>query len=254
MKKLMLLFVFTAAALSLNGCVKLKSLTEIKDDGSGTVEITVSVSPDVKAALLEMKELDDKQGKDMDMPLLGDMTKADLEKGLKGQGVKVRKFEKGMVDGRETMDVVMAFDDLKGFSLAMGQVMGGSDSGDGMGIFDAGDGNFVLKQAHYDFPAPAVEEEKEAEAEAPAAPGDMDPEKMQKQMALAGKLMAAMSELDINLQITVPGDIVSSNAPETDGRTSIWAVNAGNMMSMQQDFNPEIVFSGKGLKIKAMVE
>jgi len=253
MKKLLLLIAI-AATLSLTGCMTFNSQTDIKGDGSGTAEITMSVSPDVKAALLEMKELDDKNGQDMDLPILGDLTKADLEKSFKGQGVKVKKFEKGLVDGRETMNIVLAFADLKGFSLAMGQLMGGSENGGGMGIFDAGNGNLVLKEAHYDFPAPAVDKEAEAPAEDPTSPANMDPEKMQKQMALAGKLMAAMSELDVTLQITVPGDIVSSNAPKVDGHTSIWSVNASNMMTMEQDFNPEIVFSGKGLKIKPLSE
>jgi hypothetical protein len=69
-----------------------------------------------------------------------------------------------------------------------------------------------------------------------------------------GTLMGAISELDISMKVTVPGDIVSTNAPAQEGRTSIWAVNAGNMMTMDQDMAPEIVFSAKGLKIKPQAE
>jgi len=253
MKKFLLLAITLVTAMNLTGCVILKSQTEIKDNGSGTAEITMSISPSVKEALLEMKELDDGQSQDMDLPLLGDLTKSDLEKAAAGQGVKIRKFEKGMVDGRETMTIALAFDNLKGFSFAMGRIMGGSESDGGMGIFDAGDGNLVLKEAHYDFPAPPAKEEAKA-AEKPTSPQNMDPAKMQKQMELAGKLMAAMSELDVSIRITVPGDVISTNAPESDGRTSIWTVNSDNMMTMQKDFSPTIVFSGKGLKIKPLTE
>jgi hypothetical protein len=251
MKKLLLLAIAAVAAMNLTGCVILHSQTVIKDDGSGTAEITMSIAPEVREAQLEMKALDGGQSQDMDLPILGDMSKADIEKMTKGHNVKVENFERALVDGRETMTIALAFADLKGFSYTMGQIMGGSESGDGMGIFDAGDGNLVLKQAKYEYPTEAEAEEAPAP---PADPLDADPTKAQKQMELAGKLMAAMAELDLSIKITVPGDIVSSNAPTTDGRTSIWAVDASNMMTMGQEFNPTIVFAGEGLKIKPIAE
>ena len=73
---------------------------------------------------------------------------------------------------------------------------------------------------------------------------------MQKQMQVMGTLMGAMAELDVSLKITVPGDIIESNAPVQEGRTSIWAINSSNMMTAGQDMEPVITFSGKGLKIK----
>jgi len=60
--------------------------------------------------------------------------------------------------------------------------------------------------------------------------------------------------MDVRLEITVPGDIVSSNAPQTEGRTSIWSINSSNMMTAGQNTEPEIVFSGKGLKIKPQTD
>ena len=82
----------------------------------------------------------------------------------------------------------------------------------------------------------------------------MDPAQMQKQMEIMGKLMGAMAELDVSFKITVPGEIVSTNAPLTEGKTSVWSINSGNMMTMDQDMEPEIVFSGKGLKLKPIKE
>ena len=56
------------------------------------------------------------------------------------------------------------------------------------------------------------------------------------------------------LEATVPGDVVSSNAPTVEGRTSIWSIDQSNMMQQDQDMDPEIVFSGKGLKLKPLAE
>ncbi|MFT5784555.1 MAG: hypothetical protein ACI9JE_001882, partial [Candidatus Krumholzibacteriia bacterium] len=151
------------------------------------------------------------------------------------------------------------FDDLEGLSYVVGRLMkedGGSQ--DGLGIFDAGDGNFVLRPTTYDFPVEAVDTPDVPDVDTADDQAEADPaleaEKMQKQMVIMGKLMGALAELDVSFKITVPGDIVSSNAPETDGRTSIWAVNSSNMMTMDQNMDPEIVFSGKGLDIKPIKE
>ena len=62
------------------------------------------------------------------------------------------------------------------------------------------------------------------------------------------------AELDVSMKITVPGDIVTTNAPAQEGRTSIWTVNGDNMMTAGQDMNPVITFSGKGLDIKPLAE
>ncbi len=254
MKKLLILAVAALAALNLTGCVVFHNHTSINADGSGTAEMTMSITPAVQEAMIEMKALDNSQSQEMDFPLLEDMDRDALDKAAKGHGVKVKKFDKALIDGRETLNIVLEFDDLEGFSYVMGRVMGGGEDGGGMGIFDAGDGNLVLKQAEYDFP-PEPEDEAKGEEAAPADDmQNMDPAKMQKQMEVMGKLMAAMSELDVVFKITVPGDIISSNAPVTEGRTSTWSVNASNMMTMDQNMDPEIVFSGKGLKIKPITE
>jgi hypothetical protein len=254
MKKLLLLAVMALAALNLTGCVVFHSSVDVEGDGSGTAELTMSMSPEIQAALVEYKQMDTGQQEEMDFPLLDDLKQADIEKSAKGHGVKVTRFARTAADGRETVAINLAFDELKGFSYVLGHIMGESEGkGEGMGIFDAGDGNFVLKQAHYDFPA-----EPAAAPKAPSAPkpedGATDPAQMQRQMEIMGTLMGAMAELDVSFKVTVPGDIVSTNAPASEGRTSIWAINSGNMMSMEQDMDPEIVFVGKGLKIKPLAE
>jgi hypothetical protein len=74
---------------------------------------------------------------------------------------------------------------------------------------------------------------------------------MQKSMEIMGKLMASASQLDVAMRITVPGEVVSNNAMRQEGNTLIWEINSSNMMTAGGGMEPEIVFSGKGLKISA---
>ena len=97
------------------------------------------------------------------------------------------------------------------------------------------------------------DDEDEAADSAGESDAEMDPAQMGKQMELMGKLMGAMSELDVRMSITVPGDIIATNAPAREGRTSVWTINSSNMMTAGMDMEPEITFSGKGLKIKDVI-
>lgn len=237
-----------AAVLALSGCVQMHSTTTIEADGSGTASMTMSFSQTVAEAMKEMQDSNMDMGQGMEFPSFDDIKKDDLEKAAKEHGVQIKKFSKDMVDGREVMTIELAFKDLKGFSYVMNGVMGEDGGKGGLGIFDAGDGNFVLRSTEYEFPAEAEAPEEPAEEEAPAQ--QVDPDMAAKQMELMGKLMGAISELDILMEITVPGDIVSSNAPTVEGRKSIWKVNSENMMTVQNEMEPEITFSGKGLSLK----
>jgi hypothetical protein len=247
------------AAMALTGCVQMHSDTVIKKDGSGTATMKMSLSPGMAEAIKEMEDLGMNEDQDMDVPEFDQISKEDLEKAAKGHGVKVTKFEKDTADGNMALDIALEFEDLKGLSYVMGNIMGG-DSGDGMGIFATDDGNFVLKEAKYDFPdEPDTDDEMSAEemkeAQEKTAEVLTDEEKAQKQMALMGKMMGAMGELDIKFTITVPGEVIESNAPTVEGNTSIWAINAGNMMSQEHnEMEPVIKFSSKGLKIKPLKE
>jgi hypothetical protein len=243
-----------AASAMLAGCVQLHSEAEINKKGGGTATITVSMSAAVAEAVKEMQELDLEGGPGGDMPSFSDIERDVIESRVKDFGVKITKFDRGTVDGRETLTIAYEFEDMRGMSAAMQAVMGDSDSGEnGLGIFDAGDGNLVLRTTSYDFPDWSTEEEEAEEAES-ESPAEMDPEKMQKQMEIMGKMMGAIAELDISMKITVPGEIVETNAPTQEGRTSIWTIDSSNMMSADQDMEPNIVFKGKGLDIKPLTD
>ena len=259
--KLSVLALMAMAAFGMTGCIHMNSETVIENDGSGTASLTLSMSPTAGELIQDMQELGMTEGQDMDMPDFDDIDKDDFAKAAKGHGVKIKKFEKSQIDGRDQLDIVVDFEDLEGLSYTMGKLMG-DQPGDGMGIYETADGNYVLKQAHYDFPPEPAEESEditfapEGEGEGQAETSTMtDDEKAQKQMEIYGKLMGAMAELDVKFSITVPGEVIESNAPVVEGNTSIWAVNASNMMAMQsQASEPVITFSSKGLKIKPIKE
>lgn len=250
MKKLLLGLAVLALAAALTGCVRMHSDTDIKADGSGTASLEISLSQTVADAIKEMQEINPEAGGDQELPDFADINRDNIDKVAKQYGVKVLKFEKSDADGRMAVSMSFAFDDLKGLSAVMAAAMG-EDPEQGMGIYATGDGNYVLKQATYAFPDyPVLDQAAQEDKAEEAAPAEMTPEQMQKQMELMGKLMGAMAELDVSLKITVPGDIIATNAPAQEGRTSIWAINSSNMMTAGSDMEPEITFSGKGLKIK----
>ena len=246
MKRFLKMMLMVALAALMSGCIQMHMNTEIEKDGSGTMEMTMSLSTVVTEAINEMGT----EGMDDDMEEIGDlmkMEKSELEESIKDLDVELVEFEQGIVEERETVQIKLKFKDLENLSLALRSIMGGEENG--LAIVDNGDGNFVLRPYEYNWPPLPEEEEEVAEAEDTE---EVDPEEMQKQMALMGKLMGAMGELDISMKVTVPGDVIESNAPTVEGRTSIWNINSSNMMSGDTDMEPNIVFSGKGLKIKAV--
>ena len=241
-----------AAGLLLSGCIQMHSTTVIDKDGSGNATFQLSLSEGVGAAMKEMKAMggDMGGGQSMDFPAFDEIDKAQLEKAAKEHGVTIKKFSRDPINGREALSIEMSFKDLKGFSYMMNKVMGDGPNEGGMGIFETDDGNYVLRSTTYEYPEEAAAEEAAESESSESEQESMNPDMMGKQMEVMGKLMASMGELEIRMEITVPGDIIATNAPQQEGRTSIWAVDSSNMMTQQENMEPEITFSGKGLKIK----
>ncbi len=249
MKKLTALTLILLS-FSLAGCVKMHMDTIIDKDGSGTFTMTYAMAPDVAQAFKELSETSmpgqDQQG----APTLDDFSKEKLEENCKKHDVKLTKFERGTADGKDQVTFEMKFKSLQDLSAVLSSTQGEKS---GLGLFKMADGNYVLQE--YDMPA----EETAAEVEGEVEPGEpdaadmqnMDPQAMQKSMEVMGKLMASASQLDIAMRITVPGEVISNNAMRQEGNTLIWEINSSNMMTASGGMEPEIVFSGKGLKISA---
>lgn len=225
-----------AALLGSAGCVQLRTDLNLDAAGGGTARIVMSADPQVLAARAELDRLGG-EALGPALPEFDAVTRPYLQKRAAGRGVAVVTFAKGSAGGRSTLDCTLKFTDLKGVSWMLND-LAAALGGAGLGYARGEGGNLVLRSKQYGFPAA---ERKPA----PAATG----ESARRQAELATTLIGAVGELDVSLNVTVPGDVVRSNAPQVAGRTSTWTINAGNLMS-QQDVNPEIVFSGAGLAIK----
>ncbi|MBK7769569.1 MAG: hypothetical protein IPI48_03270 [bacterium] len=237
----MTMFALVAVLVMLAGCVKLRSTIVIDADGSGTCTLNYGMSKDVADAIAVMGESDEDGEK---APTLDDFDRARMEKLAKANGVTIKSYERTNVDGRDDLAIVMKFKDVTGLSRVM-------QSGENqvMAIRRTEDGNYMLTMiTDPNPPAPEPVEAVEADEDAPAAAGE-DPAKAMEAM---GKLMASISELDVRMEITVPGNVLSSNAPAVEGRTSIWTINAANMMESQGgDMSPMIAFDKGGVAIDA---
>ncbi len=245
------LLAIAALALAAAGCVQSRLETVIAGDGSGTMSLSYSLSPEVAAAMKDLAAMPG-QGEGQDeLPSLDDFDRAKIEAACAAHGVKVKKLERAQAEGRETMTMELSFPSLDALSASLGE-SGSLTSG--LRIVDAGDGNLKLVGVKLaEKPEAPEEPETEAEAETPA--GEMDAAAMQKGLEAMGKLMAAAAELNVVMRVTVPGDIVSHNAMRVEGRTAIWELNSANMMTAGQSLGePEIVFSGKGLALKAAAQ
>jgi hypothetical protein len=248
MRKFLLLLTLGALALLASGCVQMNMTSTIEKDGSGTMDMTISLSQVLTESMEELQAMNQDEGLE-DLDEMMDLNRDEMQAKVKDHGVTIKKMENSVIDGRQTVQISLEFKDIEGMSFAMREFTS-EDSG-GLAIIDKGDGTYALRHYEYDWPPLEEEEESEDVSEEPA---EMDPEMMGKQMELMGKLMSSLSELEVVMQITVPGDIVSSNAPIVEGRTSTWRIDQTNMMTAGTSMEPDIVFSAKGLKLKTVKE
>ena len=241
-----LVALLAVSLLMVGGCMKIHTDTTIEKDGSGTATLHFSMAKEVAEAMEELGDMPNSQMDDAP-PSPAAITKDEVEKAAAKYGVKVKRFEKLTDADRDGFEMELAFKQLEDPSYVLAGVMGGGE--EGLGLFSTSDGNFLLTSAKLDLPDD--ESEPEAEASEEVNPEDMSQADMEKSMAVMQKMMAHMNDLDILMKITVPGDVIESNAPQIDGRTSVWKIDSTNMMEQQGELEPVITFSGKGLKIKA---
>lgn len=233
-------------AFSLTGCVEINIETELKKDGSGKTEMEFVILPSTSEILAELAAIGDVP--DVDIARLVNLDGKELQAVVESHGVKVKKFKSRLKDDMQTISFRLEYKDLEGHAFALDQISGEHGAGH-LGFFDAGEGNLLLKGTVYEFPV-EVEEEDTAAVETE----EVSQEVMVKQSELFGRLWRSVNELTLFRSITVPGDLVGSNAMETDGRTSTYWMDESNRSEAKDNFDPNIVFSGKGMKIKPMEE
>lgn len=244
MKKMMFLLIVTG--LFASGCVQMRMDTVLEKDGKGTMTMMYGMSPAVAEALNELADMPgNKSGEEA--PTLEDFDQDAIQKACRQHDCELKKF--ALNDDKTRLSFEIAFSSLENLSKALvdGQSSGGAG---GFALYRTADGNYTIDS--YEYEAAGEEAEEEIEVDIDADMSDMDPEAMQKSMAVMGKLMGAISELDVQMKITVPNDVISHNAHRVEGRTLIWEIDSSNMMQMSGEMEPQIVFSGKGLDIPAL--
>jgi hypothetical protein len=247
MKFFWLVVILAASTLS-TGCMQMHMDTVIEDDGSGTSTVKFSVGREVADALAKLSDIDPAaMGSGESMPDLGNLREADVKAACKEAGVELVSHEYVDDANGQRLTMTIAFRDVADLSRALNGIDADSGSQDQRLFIEAVEGgNFALRSES----APRADDAEE-ETGSGDAPDTQDMAKMQDAMQSFGVLMSHMNEMDVRMAVTVPGDVISSNAPKVEGRTSIWAVDASNMMQAQDmDMDPEIVFSGKGLKLR----
>ncbi len=240
MKKLVLLGLAVLIA-ALAGCVQVKMATDIAKDGSGTYTMTYSVSQEVEQTLAEMDALGGDMAKEMDdAPDFANFDRDEFTKKIGKHGVKLVAYTNDVQNGRRNVEMKLSYPDL----MSLSEAIGGSFGGGGIKITKNGD-DYLLSS--YQVQKPALDESAKEDAQA-----DMNAamQNATKSMELMGRLMAHISEMTMAMAITLPGDVIESNAHRVEGRTCIWEINANNMMQAE-GMEPHVVFSGKGLSIKA---
>jgi hypothetical protein len=212
------------------------------------------MSQEVAESIQELQNMDMPQQSGMDeAPTLDDFKKEEVEKACKEHSVKLVKFERSTVEGKEELEMVLEFKNFNDLSDALASTI---EEQGGLKIFKTADGNYNLRTVEDE--QESAEDLTEAEDNYGSTEQDAevyDAEKMGKAMEIMGKLMSSISELDIGMRITLPGEIISHNAQRVEGNTLIWEVNSSNIMSGDVgNMEPDIVISGEGLDIKAPLQ
>lgn len=252
MKRQLLCGMLVAILSTTSGCMKMHVETVIEKDGSGICTINYGARHEVMEALKKAGAAGGGMGGDGTPPTPRELTREHVETICRTTGIVLLDHQ--LQDSAERFDLTMklGFDDVGTLSKAL-HLLHGSTDGDEMqqlGIYDAGDGNYVLKSTA--VAGEPIDDDHRGDAEEDTSADLSDMDDMMEAMQAMGALMTHINDLDVRSSFTVPGDVVHSNAMEVEGRTSIWSINAANMMMQLEDMDmePEIVFSGKGLKLQ----
>lgn len=249
-RSLLLIIALTAALIAAPGCMKIHIDTVITADGSGTAAIELAMNREVADAVARLGELDshgDRAG-GQDLPAIGELGGERLAAACRAAGVTLASHDFADDEAGVRLDVTLAFLRISDLSHALSAL--GSDAvargGEELRIIRTEGGDYLLANmatAGADAGSPQSDPASAADLNRPADPEFLVNFKV---------LLDHVDELDIRRTITVPGEVISSNAREVEGRTSIWVVNAANMLEEQDTgLDPRITFASEGLSIEA---
>ncbi len=220
-----LLAVFALAFVS--GCIKVDQTFILNADGSGTFDMSYSMSEQTIMQMESMAKMQmDPEGEE-EGDIAFDFDEKSMREGLKKfekDGVVVKSVSTVTKDGWKTMKIKLAFESLKGLSKTE------FFEKNSVTIKKNESGDYVFMQK--------ARNEK-------SGPGGVEMEP-----AMAQQMAPMLAGMRIVQHIKVPGRIISSNATETKESTASWIFDIDKdpaVFSKMMNLNMRIVFDGKGL-------
>lgn len=224
------------AVLALTGCFKVDQTLTLNADGSGTLAMRYGMAEQTIAQLQAMQRMTAQGGDDggvkvqEEAPLDFDpeQVRADFEAD-KPDGVELTSVTSEVVDGWQYIDLTISFDDIR--ALKRTELFKNSK----LAIVHREDGNYLITQRGGD---------------SDLAGGDAPNAQVMQQM------MPMMAGFHIAQTIVVPGDIISTNAPQVDGRRASWVFDIAqdpNVIQTMAGANLELVFDGNGVQLPGVV-
>jgi hypothetical protein len=234
------------AALSVlgSGCVQVRMDTEIAADGSGSTTISYHMSRPVADAISRLASYQAGGPEAIhDYADAMDLRRERIDTVCRATGARL--LDHTFVDdpqGRR-LSMTLAFPRVEVLSHVFAEL---DDSPGGerreLRLVRTAQGDYHLTSVAMTSAEAVVDE-----AMPPA--GQWAPEDTHAAMQDLFVLLDHREELDVRITVTVPGEVISSNAMEVSDRTSIWFVNAATTGQPESpDFTPDILFSGEGLE------
>ena len=242
--------VLTLLSLSLipflTGCLEIRMETELKKDGSGKGSLELAIVPGVTEIMNRFADVEDMP--DTDLTALANLDRDEVKAMAARADVRIKHFKSRVRDGRRTISMDMEFASLRDYSWVLGNVF--DEVGGGYGVFAGEEGQLILREAEYDFSdLQAGEKDVPAENPEPVTPSD---ETLAKYFEMTEVIKNSFQEVKFVNVITVPGDIIESDATRQKGRTCTWTLDFSDIVSDKDNLKPRIVFSSKGLKIEPL--
>lgn len=230
-----------ALALSVSSCIKVDQTLTLEDDGSGTLDIRYGMSEQTISQLETMEQMGqamgDNAGTDLGMdtetPFDFDFDEEDVRERFESEpikGVELVSTNAETIDGWRYMNLKVRFDSLA--ALAKTDLFEDSE----ISLTRDAEGHYVLRQ-------------RSGDAE-PMPSDDSAEDPMQTQMM---QQMAAMfAGMRIANRVSVPTEIIETNATEVEGRTASWVFDIDEdptVLSKLEHLDMRVVFSSTGASI-----
>ena len=228
-----------------SGCVQVRMDTEITRDGSGSTTISYRMNRPVADAISRLASYQAGGPEAIqDYPAAMDLRRERIDTVCRATGAEL--VDHTFADDAEgrRLSMTLAFPRIE----VLSQVFAELDDAPGG---ERRELRLVrTPQDDYHLTSVAASPAEAAADTALPPAGQWAPEDTHAAMRDMFVLLDHREELDVRITVTVPGEVINSNAMEVSDRTSIWVLNAATTGQPESpDFTPDILFSGEDLEL-----